>query len=71
MTHTETQDTTARVAAPGAPVAPPQARATKGASQKPAAAENACGRQNKSRAEKGVKGWYESGPREAGRLTAP
>ena len=36
MTHTETQDTTARVAARGAPVAPPQAKAKKGAGQKQA-----------------------------------
>ena len=36
MTHTETQDTTARVAALGAPVAPPQAKAKKGAGQKQA-----------------------------------
>ena len=34
MTHTETHDTAARMAAPGAPVAPPQASAKKGASQK-------------------------------------
>ena len=34
MTQTETHDTAARMAAPGAPVAPPQAAAKKGASQK-------------------------------------
>jgi len=34
MTHTEIHDTAARMAAPGAPVAPPQAAAKKGASQK-------------------------------------
>ena len=33
MTHTETHDTAARVAAPGAPVAPPPASAKNGASQ--------------------------------------
>jgi hypothetical protein len=36
MTHTETQDTTARVATPGAPVTPLQAKAKKGADQKQA-----------------------------------
>jgi uncharacterized protein DUF3489 len=34
MTHTETHDTADRVAAPGAPVAPAQASAKQGASQK-------------------------------------
>ena len=40
MTHTETHDTTARVAAPGAPVEPPPAPAKHGASQKKRAPRN-------------------------------
>jgi Protein of unknown function (DUF3489) len=41
MTHTQTHDTAVKVAAPGAPVAPPQARAKKGASQKQGAPQGA------------------------------
>jgi Protein of unknown function (DUF3489) len=51
MTHTETQDTAARMAAPGAPVAPPQAAAKKGASQKrgaPQRPKTPAGRRNKA-----------------------
>ena len=73
MTHTETHDTAARVAAPGAPVAPPPASSEEGSQQKEGSAtepENGCGRQNQGRAEKEVKGKGASGPREAGRRTA-
>src|SRR5438874_1294204 len=51
MTDTETQDTTARMAAPGAPVAPSQAAAKKGASQKrgaPQRPKTPAGRRNKA-----------------------
>ena len=74
MTHTETPDGAARVAAAGAPVAPDQASGKHGASQKKGASrrqKTAAGGRRKAAAKRKPKGAKASKPARANKAAAP
>jgi Protein of unknown function (DUF3489) len=74
MTHTETHDSAARVAAAGAPVAPAEASAKHGASQKkgaPQRQKTAAGGRSKAAAKRKPKGAKAAPPARAKKAAAP